>query len=139
MYQEPFTGATLFSILVAALAPIVIGYIWYHPSIFGARWMRHSRITPELADQAKRRMLLQVSAGFIASIFAACVLYFFGTALGVADVPGAVALALWCWLGFTAPALLGSVIWEQRSLHIYLINASYWLVVLIVMALIVLI
>jgi hypothetical protein len=138
MYQDPFSAATGLAILGAALASIVIGFIWYHPRVFGGMWMRLSGITPEMVEKAKRRKLLHAFFGLFASILVAYVMFWFGAAWSVYDWPGALQLAFWCWIGFVAPALLGTVIWEQRPFRLFLINASYWLAALIVMALVLL-
>ncbi len=138
MYQESFSLATLLAILGSGVASIVIAYIWYHPRVFGGVWMRLSGMTPEMAEKAKRRMLLHTFGGFIASLLVAYVMFWFGAAWSVYDVAGAVQLAFWCWIGFAAPVLLSSVLWEQRPFRLYLINAFYWLVALMVMALVLL-
>lgn len=38
---------TLFTLLVAALIPLLIGFVWYHPKTFGNFWMRVSGVTEE--------------------------------------------------------------------------------------------
>src|SRR5690606_25174383 len=35
------------AILVAAIVPLVMGFIWYHPKSFGNAWMRESGLTAE--------------------------------------------------------------------------------------------
>jgi len=35
------------AILVAAVAPIILGFIWYNPKIFGNAWMREAEMTPD--------------------------------------------------------------------------------------------
>lgn len=35
------------AILVAAIAPIIIGFLWYNPKTFGNAWMREAEMTPE--------------------------------------------------------------------------------------------
>jgi len=138
MYQDPFSAVTGLAILGAAFASVIIAYLWYHPRIFGGMWMRLSGITPEMADRGKRRMLLHTFFGFLAGIPIAYVMFWFGAAWSVYDWTGALQLAFWCWIGFTAPTLLGSVLWEQRPFRLYLIDAFYWLVTMMVMALIIL-
>lgn len=34
-------------VLAAAVIPLVIGFIWYHPKVFGAKWMAAAGITDE--------------------------------------------------------------------------------------------
>lgn len=38
---------TLYALLASALIPLVIGFIWYHPKVFGTAWMRLSGVSEE--------------------------------------------------------------------------------------------
>lgn len=35
------------AILFASLIPLVMGFIWYHPKVFGNAWMKESGLSPE--------------------------------------------------------------------------------------------
>mgnify|MGYP001589158455 CR=1 FL=1 len=48
----------------------------------------------------------------------------------------AIQAAFWIWLGFIAPLLLSSVLWENKSMKLYLINAFQYLFALIIAAII---
>ena len=129
---------TFLPILAASVANIIIGFIWYHPRVFGGAWMRFINATPEMAERGKRKMPLYVFFALLAGMVIAYVMNYFGIAWGVYDWVGAVELGAWCWIGFVAPTFLGTVLWEQRPFKLYLINAVYWLVAFVVMALILL-
>ena len=128
----------LLPILVAGVVSILIGWIWYHPKVFGSAWMRMSNITPEMAERGKKRMPLVALIGLIAAMLVAWVMSYIGILLGVYDIVGAVVLGFWCWVGFVAPTMLGMVLWEQKPFRLYLINALYWLVAFVSMAVILL-
>ncbi len=72
--------------------------------------------------------------GLLASMLTAYVMNYFGIAWGVFDVIGAIELGFWCWIGFVATTMLSTVLWEQKSFKLYLINAGYSLVSFIAMA-----
>lgn len=78
-------------------------------------------------------------AGLLAAMVVAYVMSYFGIAWGVYDWIGAVQLGFWSWAGFVAPTMLGIVLWDQKPLRLYFINASYWLVTLVVMAVVLLV
>lgn len=128
----------LWPVLAAGVSAVILALIWYHPAVFGASWMRMTGITPELAERGKRRMPLMAALALIASIVAAYVMSYFALAWGVFDWIGALELAFWCWIGFAAPPMLGQFLWEQKPFKLYLINAGYWLVAFIAMALVLL-
>ena len=124
-----------FSVLAAGIVAALIGYIWYHPRLFGAAWMRMSNITPETAERGKRHRSLTALLGILASMLVAYVMGSFGAALHISGFVGAVELGFWCWSGFAVPVLLGQVLWEHKPLKLFLINALYWLVAFVAMAL----
>src|SRR5271154_2671883 len=129
---------TFLPILFAGIANVIIGMIWYNPRVFGGIWMRMTSITPEQAERGKRRMPLYAFIGLLASMLIAYVMNYFGIAWGVYDWATALQLAFWCWIGFVAPVLLSTVLWERKPFRFYLINVSYWLVSFMIMALVLL-
>lgn len=127
---------SIWPLVAAAVAAIVIGYVWYHPWLFGRQWMRFNGVTPEMAERGAKRAHLYEAIGFMVSIVIAYVLRGLLVSLSIVDTPAAVHLGFLLWLGIAAPVLLGSVLWEHRPLPLYLINAGYWLVALIAMSVI---
>ena len=123
-------------ILASGIASVLLGWIWYHPKVFGGTWMRIANITPEMAERGKKRMPLSAVVALIASMLIAWVMSYVGILLGVFDWFGAIELGFWCWLGFTAPPMLGMVLWEQKPIRYYLIVSLFWLLSFIVTALI---
>jgi len=129
---------TVFPILAAGFANIILGFIWYHPKVLGSTWMRLINLSPEMVERGKKHMHIRVGTAFLTSLLAAYVLNFIGIALGVYDTLGAIQLAFICWIGFVVPTFISTVLWEQRPVKLYIINTSYWLASLVVMALILL-
>lgn len=130
-------AVSLWPILAAGVASVLIGWVWYHPRVFGTTWMRLANVTPEMAERGKKMMPLSIILSLGGSMLIAYVMNYVGIAFNIYDWVGAVfELALWCWIGFIVPTSLGQVLWEQRPVKLYFINAFYWLVTFIVMALI---
>ena len=130
---------SIWPILICGIAAVAISYIWYHPKLFGTYWLKASGITPEAAERGKKRMPFLILGGFLSAMLVAWVLNFVGIALGIFDWPGAILdLALWVWIGFVAPILFAPVLWEGKPFRLFLVNAGYWLVVLITMSMILL-
>jgi len=128
---------TFWPILAAGVASVLIGWVWYHPRVFGSAWMRAANLSPEAVEAGKKKMPLLAFVGLLASMLVAWIMNSLGAAIGIFDWVGAVVdLAFWLWLGFVAPVLLGSVLWERKPLKYYAINVGYWLVSFVVMAVI---
>lgn len=123
-------------IFFAGVVSVVIGFIWYHPRVFGSTWTRLANLSPETVERGKKRMPLMAFVGLLASMLMAYVMAFMLPVLVIPDWIGAIEFAFWLWLGFVAPTMLGIVLWEQKSIKLYLINVSYWLVSFVAMALV---
>lgn len=52
------------AVLVAALAPMLVGFIWYNPRVMGNTWMREAGVTQEQARSANMFMLFGLSFVF---------------------------------------------------------------------------
>ena len=48
-------------ILLSALVPLVVGFIWYNPKVFGKVWMSASGMTLEKAQKAKLPLIIVLS------------------------------------------------------------------------------
>ncbi|WP_386128614.1 DUF1761 domain-containing protein [Winogradskyella litorisediminis] len=52
------------AIVVAALVPIVLGFLWYNPILFGGFWMRESGMTEEKLRSGNMAVIFIVSLIF---------------------------------------------------------------------------
>lgn len=93
----------VWAVLLATISTMVVGSIWYMPSLFGNRWMELAQVDP---DQAAERGALPIVVTVIVSLVSAYVLavlatithdYFGGSFLG-----NKVLIGLIVWAGFTA-------------------------------------
>lgn len=125
---------TFLPILAAAILNVVLGMIWFHPKVFGTAFMANVPLTPEMKAKGTRLMMVSAFVAFLAAMVAAYVMNYFGIAWGVFDWVGAIELGFWCWVGFTAPPMLGMVLWEMKPIKHYAIVAGFWLVSFIAMA-----
>ncbi|MCE9541343.1 DUF1761 domain-containing protein [Candidatus Kaiserbacteria bacterium] len=125
-------------VVAAAVAHVIVGYLWYHPRVFGRAWTRLANISPEIAERGNKHMPLFTLAAFAAALVVAYVLHMITAALGILTLGESLELATALWFGFVAPVLLGSVLWEHKPLKLYCINAGYWLASLVVMSVVLL-
>lgn len=135
-YFLPMYEVTFLPILFAGIANMILGMIWYDPRVLGATWMRLANITPEMTEAGKKTMPLRMVMAFCAAMVVAYVLNWFGIAWGVYDWATAVELGIWAWVGFVAPIMLGSVLWDMRPFKLFVLNAGYWLISLVMMSVI---
>jgi hypothetical protein len=114
-----FTHVNYLAVLIAAVAQIVLGYVWYMPMVFGKRWEAASGRT--LGNPTP----MQIGYMVIGALLAAYGLgLLFG---GVGLVNGAIWGAL-SWLYFVVPVSVAAIAYEGRSWMWWAITAGFWLV-----------
>jgi hypothetical protein len=128
------------AVLVAALAAFVIGFLWHGP-LFGKTWMSLMKITPAQMEKGKKdmegKMPLYLLVAFIQQLITAYVIAVLCTMTGVIDAAGAILLAVFLWLGMQVTTQINGVLWEGRSVPLYLFNITYHFVSIMVITLIV--
>jgi hypothetical protein len=124
------------AVLIAAIASMVVGSIWYGP-LFGKPWMALMGITQEKMKAGKKNMGQTYALAFVGALIMSYVLahslIFASAYLKVSGMSAGLMAGFWSWLGFVLPLTLGSVLWEGKSWKLWLLNASHWLVDLLVM------
>lgn len=56
-------------IIIATLIPMLLGFVWYNPKVFGTAWMAASGMTPEKAKKSNMAVVFGVS--FVLAFFLA--------------------------------------------------------------------
>jgi hypothetical protein len=129
------------AVLAGAFASMIIGTLWYGP-LFGKTWIRLSGFTKEQMGSAKKKgMANEYVMAFISSLLMSYVLantiVITNRYLPTSDVLGALAIALWAWLGFVFPVTLSNVLWGGKSIKLWALESSYYLVTLSVISIII--
>jgi hypothetical protein len=128
---------TWLALLACGVASMIIGSFWYSPLGLGKPWMKEMGLTKEDVEKGKEKgMVKEYVLMFVGSLVVAFVLSQSVEAWESATVISGMLVGFWTWLGFIAPVMLGTVLWEEKSWKLYGINVVYWLVNLIVMGII---
>jgi|SRR3989344_3802817 len=124
------------AILVAGIASMVLGFLWYGP-FFGKPWMRLSGLSKKDVNKAKQKSMTgSIILGFISSLVMIWVLALFFEMLSVTNYMTAITTSLWVWLGFMGTLTLSSFIWENKSFSLWILNNGYNVINLLIAALI---
>lgn len=129
------------AVLIAAVASMAVGFVWYGPVLFGKAWMKLMGHTKEAMEKAKKEMGKTYTISFVGALVMAYVLThvvaqgqaFYGTD----PVMTGLMAGFWSWLGFVAPVQMTEVLFGSKKWNLYFINTGYQLVSLLVMGVII--
>ncbi len=131
-----FDGIHPLPVLVAALATMVLGFLWYSPILFAKPWMRLMGYDPN--DKARLEEMRKGAAktyllAFIASLVSAVVLAKIIDITSVVTVLYGMKIGFAMWLGFVTTVQLTGALFGKQPAKLYLINTGYQLVCYLVM------
>jgi surface polysaccharide O-acyltransferase-like enzyme len=131
-----FMGVNLWSVLVAAVATMILGFLWYSPLLFAKPWTLAMGYDPN--DKAKMEEMRK-GAGklygitFLASLLSAFVLAKIIDVTTVSAVLYGMKIGFAVWLGFVTTVQLTATLFTRRPIKLYLIDTGYQLVCYLVM------
>ena len=125
------------AVLVAAVAVVGLGWLWYSPLLFFKPWMRLRGMDPVAAMAGAKMPAGKLLIELVRCLVLAYVISRFTALLGVSSWMGAVHLGLFLWIGFPVILLAGSVLWENVPWKVAAIHAGDWLVKLLVIPIVV--
>lgn len=124
----PFADVNLLAVVVATIAALIVGFIWYGP-LFGQAWMTETGINK---SDAKKDMGKTMTKGIINTLVLTYVLGLLMVLIAPSNMQDALAFGLIIWLGLIATTEASSVIWAKGSWKLFLINTSHELIVVLI-------
>ncbi len=118
-------------IILATLAAMVIGSLWYSQIMFGKHWQKLAGIKDK---DMKKGMAVGMLVMLLMAFVSAFVLKRFIVIANPTEILEALKLAIWIWLGFIVTYVVGGGVFERRSPELMAINLGNQLVTLLVMA-----
>ena len=131
-----FMGVNLWSVLAAAVATMILGFLWHSPLLFAKPWTLAMGYDPN--DKAKMEEMRK-GAGklygitFVASLISAFVLAKIIDVTTVNSALYGMKIGFAVWLGFVTTVQLTSTLFKKRPIKLYLIDTGYQLVCYLVM------
>jgi hypothetical protein len=141
----PDIQLNLLAIALAVVINFFLGAIWYTP-LFGKRWIKevglpdgHSAQGSELAKGLVGNVVgCALMAFVLANNMAVWLPSTWGLqAAGPSPISQALQAAGFTWLAFYLPPMLNGVLWERRSWTLLAINGGYYLVSLLIAAMLI--
>lgn len=120
----------IISVIAAAFAGFVVGGLWYGP-LFGKIWQAETGVTEEKAKAGN--LPLVFGSVFLLNLFAAFILGHVLATYGNPAVGTSMMISGGVGLGFVATAIGVNYLFSQKSLRLFIIDASYWTLIYTVM------
>ena len=117
------------AVIVAALAAFLASSVWY--IVFGTRM---AQLSSAFAGHLKEGMTWRQPAVLVQGLVIAVVLARLFRATTGVDWKGALALALWLWVGLVAVQWTSAMMWEDTPWELAAIHAGDWLLKLLLVA-----
>lgn len=116
------------AVLVAAIAHFLIGGLWYG-LLFGNKFVELIGWSPEKLQQMEsHNPIKEMFLTFLSAVILSLVMAHFIQYTGARTVFDGIQTAVLLWLGFVATTQFATVMFEGRSLGLYLLNVGYQLV-----------
>lgn len=120
------------AVILAVVSTMIVGSIWYAPFAFGKTWMKLVGKTDKDIKGAGMAMSMMV----VVALIEAVVLSYFINLMNAHTLLDGLKAGALIWVGFVATALGVHNIFEGRNIRLWLINAGYHLVNLVIMGMI---
>lgn len=118
------------AIFLAALIPMILGYVWYHPKVFGGAWMKSLGFTEESLRQGNMALIMGIA--FLCALVLSWRLndYSGHSEPGMSQFVhgffhGAYSMGL-----PAALVLVSNGLFQRNTMTNLIINAAYWIVAL---------
>ncbi len=120
------------TILISGIISMFIGFLWYGP-LFGKQWIKLSKITDKEIKEAKKKSMGKIYfTAFIGTLVTSLVLSLLINYLEAITFVEGAWVGFLIWIGFFVTSKIGSILWENKSVKLYLFNISYDLIVLLI-------
>jgi uncharacterized protein DUF1761 len=116
------------AIIIAALANMIIGFLWYGTWAFGKSWMKLSG--HDMGGGMQAGPLYALTA--VAAVVQAITMSWFVSQTGANSGAAGAIVGLYVGLGFVAAAMFAEVLFAGRHPRLYAITAGYSVVAAIV-------
>lgn len=119
------SGFNIWEVLVAAILPFAIGFLWYGKPLFANTWQKLAGLSDE--DIASSNMGLIFGLSFVAQFIIAAFLSFLVEIfmmIGSNALLGGLFAALVC-LAFVATTFATNYLFARKPLKLYLIDVGY--------------
>lgn len=120
----------LWSVLVGGILAMVLGFVWYHPKLFGDLWAKENNLN--IADMNTTDPTPFVVM-FVGALIMALTLQWFLKATAADTYLSTLRIVFSLWGAFTFVTTAGNYKFSKRSWTLILLDSGYFLVDMLIM------
>lgn len=124
------------AILVAAIACMILGFVWYSPLLFAKPWTRemgYGLNDKAEMDEMRKHAGPAYAGSFVAALIAAFTLALILHGMSAESLDFGLMASFHIWLGFVATVQFTGALFAKQSMKLFAINTGYQLVCYLVM------
>ncbi len=119
----------LFAVAVSGVIYFVLGGLWY-AAVFSRPWQRGLALSPGQKDAQEKNFPVTLAVHFASGLICSFILANVIVWAGATTFAEGLYIGALLWLGFAFTLNLISMMFERRATSVFLINASFYLVIL---------
>lgn len=128
------------AVLIAAVASMALGFLWYSPMVLGKPWMKLKGLSAESMKANQKKMGKYYALSFVLALIMAYVLThvmaFSMNFYHYSPIQTGLTSAFWIWFGFVMPVQATATIFGNKNWQLLAIDSGYQLVSLLAMGLV---
>lgn len=128
------------AVVLAAVAFMILGFLWYSPILFAKPWMRLKGYSADELKREQSKMGPLYGVSFLMALLTAYVLYhimaFSQSYYDYPELMTGLTSAFWVWLGFIFPTQVTSQIFGEKKWKLLAIDTGYQLAGVLIMGIV---
>ena len=125
----PSVTVNFVAVLGAAIASMVVGFVWYSPVLFGNLWMKLSKKKMDAKGNPTKAYMTAFAGAIVAAYVLAHIISYAGA---VTLMDGAFA-GFWAWLGFIATTETVNAVFDEKPMQLVALGLGHHLLSFLVM------
>jgi hypothetical protein len=125
MFEVFNVQVNILAIILATVAVIVIGMLWYSPVLFGNYWLKLIGKKKEELTMKSTDMVYATIVALLTVVGINSILQFSMKVTGLSELVNVILVAFMTSITISATTELNLVIWEGRSKKLFLLNLAH--------------
>ena len=132
------TDLNYWAIIVATLAGMIVGALWYSPLMFSGTWLRLiGKTSDEIRDEGYGQMVAMATAIVGAVITSYVLALVINASSGSPDLVDGLVIGILLWVGIVAVQNLIGTVFQGRPMRLWILDSGNQLVTFALMGLII--